>query len=142
MGCRIKLTEKKTPFFRIGTTRLRVAGVQRGRGQTKGLVLRKDSSHEAETGHTRELHTQGQITRGDWSHKANKPFYQYGGHIEFIRLKEYYEMPRGHSLSIYARFSRKKRTSLYIPREKGDHYYIGTRHNNIFLPLQSFSRKT
>ena len=27
-------------------------------------------------------------------------------------------MPRGHSLSIYARFSGKKRTSLYISREK------------------------
>ena len=28
-------------------------------------------------------------------------------------------MPRGHSLSIYARFSGKKRISLYISREKG-----------------------
>ena len=27
-------------------------------------------------------------------------------------------MPRGHSLSIYARFSGKNRTSLYISREK------------------------
>ena len=41
-------------------------------------------------------------------------------------------MPRGHSLSIYARFSGKERTSLYISREKGDHYYIQTRHNDIF----------
>ena len=30
----------------------------------------------------------------------NRHFYQYGGHIEFIRFKEYYGMPRGHSLSI------------------------------------------
>ena len=30
--------------------------------------------------------------------------------IEFIRVKEYYGMPRGHLLSIYARFSGKKRT--------------------------------
>ena len=51
-------------------------------------------------------------------------------------------MPRGHSLSIYARFSGKKRTSLYISREKGDHYYIQTRHNDLFFPLKSFSRKT
>jgi len=52
-------------------------------------------------------------------------------------------MPRGHSLSIYARFSCKKRTSMYmyISREKGDHYYIQTRHNDLFFPLQSFSRK-
>ena len=38
-------------------------------------------------------------------------------------------MPRGHSVSIYARFSAKKRTSLYI----GDHCYIQTRHNNLFF---------
>ena len=36
----------------------------------------------------------------------------------------------------------QKRTSLYISREKGDHYYIQTRHNDLFFPLQSFSRKT
>ena len=46
-----------------------------------------------------------------------KPFYRYGGHIEFIGFKEYYGMPR-------VRFLGKKRTSLYISREKGDHYYI------------------
>ena len=27
---------------------------------------------------------------------VNKPFYRYSGHIEFIRFKEYYGMPRGH----------------------------------------------
>ena len=96
-------------------------------------------------------------------------------------------MPRGHSLSIYARFSGKNRTSLYISREKAidvctitaailnllhlrsimgfpggtrsvftrafrvkrelhciffgkkAHYYIQTRHNDLFSPLQSFS---
>ena len=41
-------------------------------------------------------------------------------------------MPRGYSLSIYARFLGKKRTSLFISREKGDHYYIQTQHNNLF----------
>ena len=25
-----------------------------------------------------------------------RPFYRYGGHIELIRFKEYYRMPRGH----------------------------------------------
>ena len=45
---------------------------------------------------------------------TNRPFYRYGSHIEFIRFKEYYGMPRGHSLSIYARFSGKKRSSMYI----------------------------
>ena len=33
----------------------------------------------------------------------NRPFYRYGGHIEFIRFKEYYGMPRGHEHnSIYS----------------------------------------
>ena len=52
-------------------------------------------------------------------------------------------MPEGHLLSIYARFSDKKRTSLYNSREKGFHKNIiitskhGTTiffsHNNLFL---------
>ena len=47
-------------------------------------------------------------------------------------------MPRGHSLSIYARFSGKKRTSLYISLEKGTHYYIQTRHNDLFSHCNLF----
>ena len=39
----------------------------------------------------------------------------------------------GHSLIIYARIWGKKRTSLYISREKGDHYYAQTRHNDLFF---------
>ena len=35
----------------------------------------------------------------------NRPFYRYCGHIEFIRFKEYYGMPRGPLLSIHGRFS-------------------------------------
>ena len=27
---------------------------------------------------------------------VNRPFYQYGGHLELIRFKEYYRMPRRH----------------------------------------------
>ena len=50
----------------------------------------------------------------------NRPFHRYGGHIEFIKFKEYHGMPKGHSLSIYVRFPVKKRTSLYISQEKGD----------------------
>ena len=59
-------------------------------------------------------------------------FYQYCGHIEFIRFKEYYGMHKGHSLSIYARFSGKKRTSLYISRETAI-IIIQTRYNDLFL---------
>ena len=51
-------------------------------------------------------------------------------------------MPRGHSLSIYACFSPKKGTALYISREKGNQYYIQTQHNDLFFPLQLLSRKT
>ena len=50
-------------------------------------------------------------------------------------------MPRGHSLSIYVRFSGKKRTSPYISREKGDHYYIQTRHNDLFSHYNLFLGK-
>ena len=47
-------------------------------------------------------------------------------------------MPRGHSLSIYASFSGKKRTTMYISLEKGDHYLIQTRHNDLFFPITIF----
>ena len=49
------------------------------------------------------------------------------------RFKEYYGMPMGHSLSIYTRFSGKKRTAMHISQEKGDHYYIWTQHNDLFF---------
>ena len=51
---------------------------------------------------------------------TNRPFYRYGGHIEFLIFKEYYGLPKGHSLSINAHFSGKKTTSLYISLEKGN----------------------
>ena len=43
----------------------------------------------------------------------------------------------GHSRSIYARFLGKKRTS----REKGVHYYIQTRHNDLFSHCNLFLGK-
>ena len=73
---------------------------------------------------------------------VERPFYRYGGHIEFIKFMEFYGMPRVYFLSIFTRFSGKNRTSMYISREKRDHYYIQTRHNDVFFPLQSFSTKT
>ena len=44
---------------------------------------------------------------------------------------------------------KKKRTSLYISRKKGEHYYIQTQYNNIFShydlflgkPNEKFARK-
>ena len=50
-------------------------------------------------------------------------------------------MPRGRSLNIYARFSGKKRTSMYISRQKGDHYHIQTRHNDPFSNYNLFLGK-
>ena len=46
------------------------------------------------------------------------------------------------SPGIYARFSGKKRTSMYISWQKRDHHYIQTRHNDLFFPLPFFSSKT
>jgi len=60
--------------------------------------------------------------------------------LNLLDLRSIIGCPGGHSLSIYARFSSKTRTSMYISREKGDHYYIQTRHNDLFFVLQSFSR--
>ena len=42
-------------------------------------------------------------------------------------------MPREHLLSVYGRFSGKKRTSLCISREKGDHYYITSKHGTTIF---------
>ena len=46
-------------------------------------------------------------------------------------------MPRGHSLSIYARFSGKKGTQC----QKGDHHQIQTRHNDLFFHYNLFLGK-
>ena len=43
-------------------------------------------------------------------------------------------MPRGHSLSA-------QRTSLFISREKGNRYYIQTRHNDLFSQYNLFVGK-
>ena len=50
-------------------------------------------------------------------------------------------MPRGHSRRIYARSLGKKGTSEYISQEKGDHYYIQTRHNDLFSHYNLFLGK-
>ena len=40
-----------------------------------------------------------------------------------------------------ALFGQKENINVYFSG-KGDHYYIQTRHNDLFFPSQSFSRKT
>ena len=69
----------------------------------------------------------------DVSDQQNFLVYRYGSLIElFIRFKEYYGTLRGHVLSTCVNFLGKKRTSVYISREKGDHHYIQTWHNDFF----------
>ena len=72
---------------------------------------------------------------------ANIPFYRYGGHIEFIRFKEYYGMPRGYPLSIYARFSGKKRTLLYISRGKRRSLVHPNTTQRSFFPIAIFFKE-
>ena len=79
------------------------------------------------------------VGRGSSQHQAisNGPFYRYGGHIVFIRFKGCYGMPKGHSLSIYACFLGKKRTSLYISRgnRRSLLYIQQGAHNDLSFPL-------
>ena len=49
--------------------------------------------------------------------------------------------PGGHRLSVYVRFSGKKRISTNISREKGDRHYIQTRHNDLFSHCNLFLGK-
>ena len=61
--------------------------------------------------------------------------------IEFITFKKYYGMPRG-ALAQYLRpLLGKKRTSRYISRVKGEHYYIQTQYNDIFSHYNLFVGK-
>ena len=39
--------------------------------------------------------------------------------------------------TLYAHFLGKKKTSMYISRDKGDHHYIQTQHNDFF-PIKIF----
>ena len=42
----------------------------------------------------KEYSRKGKLNEKKFLH-ANRLFYRYGGHIELIRFKEYYRMPRG-----------------------------------------------
>ena len=53
--------------------------------------------------------------------------------LHLLDLRSIMGCPGG-TRSVFARFSGEKRTSMYISREKGDHYYIQTLHNNLFFP--------
>ena len=68
-------------------------------------------------------------------------FYRYSGHIEFTRFEEYYGMPRGHSLSIYVRFSGEELHCIFF----GKKVIITTsKHGTtiFFAHYNLFSRRT
>ena len=58
--------------------------------------------------------------------------------LNLVDLRSIMGCPGGTRWDIYARFSGKKRTSMYISRQKGDHYYIQTRHNDLFSHYNLF----
>ena len=72
---------------------------------------------------------------------TNRPFYRYGGHIEFSRFKEYYGMPWGYSLR-YSRafFGQKENFNVYFSAKRRSLLHPNTAQRSFF-PLQSFSRK-
>ena len=65
---------------------------------------------------------------------ANRPFYRYGGHIEFITFKEYYGIPRGRSLSIYGAFRAKRELHCVFLGKKA--IILTSKHGTtIFFPI-------
>ena len=68
------------------------------------------------------------------------PFYRYGGHIEFIRFKEYYGMPSGHkhdpiyslSIHVYSYFEKGCRKKMCTRQSRK---VIWDLSNNLFLTL-------
>ena len=61
--------------------------------------------------------------------------------LNLLDLRRIMGCPGGHSLGFYTRFLGKKRTSLYISREKGDYYYIQTWLNDLFYHYNLFLGK-
>ena len=59
----------------------------------------------------------------------NRPFYRYGGHIELIRFKEYYRMPRGHEHISFA-FSSASR-DIFFSKFSWNKIVMGKK---IFVP--------
>ena len=59
--------------------------------------------------------------------------------LNLLDLRSIMGYPGGtRSVLFYTRFSGKKRASLYIYREKGDHYYIQTQQNDLFSHYNLF----
>ena len=61
--------------------------------------------------------------------------------LNLLDLRSVMGCPGGTRLVFTRAFRAKKRTSLYISWEKGDHYYIQTRHNDLFSHYNLFLGK-
>ena len=75
-------------------------------------------------------------TKGD---ELKRPFYRYGGHIEFIRFKEYYGMPSG-TRAVFTHAFRAKRElhciflgkkAIIITSQHGTTIFLS--HYNLFI---------
>ena len=78
------------------------------------------------------------IYSGEVKWCSNRPFYRYGGHIEFIRFKEYYGMPRG-ALAQYlcALFGQKENFNVYFSGKRRSSLYPNTAQRSFF-PITIF----
>ena len=73
----------------------------------------------------------------DFNQVFNRPFYRYGGQIEFTRFKEYYGMPSGHSLSLIGLFGRKENFTVCISGKRRSLIHPNTAQRS-FLPITIF----
>ena len=78
------------------------------------------------------------IYSGEVKWCGNRPFSRYGGHIEFIRFKEYYGMPRG-VLAQYlcALFGQKENFNVYFSGKRRSSLYPNTAQRSFF-PITIF----
>ena len=68
----------------------------------------------------------------------NRPFYRCGGHIEFIRFKEYYGMPRG-TCSVFKRaFRATKELKCIFLGKKAIIIFISKHGTTIFFSIAIF----
>ena len=75
---------------------------------------------------------------------GNRPFHRYGGHIELIRFKEYYRMPRGHEhisfvfRALFGTFFRKVFLELDCNGRKDPCAAFGCNNDRLFPEKYTF----
>ena len=92
---------KKNRTRMVPTKPGRAAGKSSNHGNTNRRISRKKTAQsryllkktsDSQSRSRYESTAQLSRKRPRW----NRPFYRYGGHIELIRFRKYYRMPRGH----------------------------------------------